>query len=314
VKRLTALLASLAVSAPAWASQPVDGAYGFQPPVTTTAVKAFGFHNNLLMPIITFITLFVLALLIWIIVRYNSKANKEPRKFTHNMAIEIAWTLIPVGILCVIAVFSFPLLYEFDKEPDLAAIASGEVVGEDVDKAAAELGWINFKARGNQWNWTYSFPDYTDADGYAAEFTSNPLQRGLSTDSPAEPRNLVVDYPLVLPAGRYIRYYTGASDVIHSFAMPAFAIKTDSIPGRLNEGWFKVDTPGTYYGQCSELCGKDHAYMPIEIRIVPQAQFDRWIARVTDGDIDAATQMVQVIDTLGDTQLASTSSTDTFED
>jgi len=110
-----------------------------------------------------------------------------------------------------------------------------------------------------------------------------------------------VDYPLVVPAGRYIRYYTAAADVIHSFAMPSFGIKTDAVPGRLNEGWFKVDTPGVYYGQCSELCGKNHAYMPIEIRVVPQAQYDAWLTVMKGGDFDAAARQVATIDPLQQT-------------
>ncbi|MEO0982178.1 MAG: cytochrome c oxidase subunit II [Pseudomonadota bacterium] len=278
----------LAVSAiavgTAAAGVPVDGAYGFQPPATELARDAFGFHNILLMPIITAITIFVLALLLWVMVRFNKRANTTPSKTTHNTLIEVVWTTIPVVILVIIAGFSFPLLYKFDRAPDLEALAA--------EDAAAAEGWINVKAQGNQWNWTYTYPDLLDDSGFPLEFVSNPLHRGISTDEARGLTNLSVDYPVVVPVGRYIRYYTAASDVIHSWAVPAFGIKTDAIPGRLNQGWFKVDEPGVYYGQCSELCGKDHAFMPIEIRVVDQATYDAWTRLMLSGDFDAAVEMV----------------------
>ena len=124
---------------------------------------------------------------------------------------------------------------------------------------AAAQGFVNVKAQGNQWNWTYSYPDIVDADGFPLEFVSNGIHKGTSadpTDTDLRPRNLAVDYPMVIPAGRYVRYYTAAADVIHSWTVPAFGVKTDAVPGRLNEGWFLVDEPGVYYGQCSELCGR----------------------------------------------------------
>ena len=130
----------------------------------------------------------------------------------------------------------------------------------------------------------------------------------MSTDPDIGEKYLSVDYPLVVPAGRYVRYYTAASDVIHSFAMPSFGIKTDAVPGRLNEGWFKVDEPGVYYGQCSELCGKNHAFMPIEIRVVEQAQYDAWLDIMRSGDFDAAAQRVAQIET--DQQFARLSAAD----
>lgn len=328
MKRLISLIAATGIAAPAFANQPVEGGIGFQPAATSLAEEAYFFHNVILMPIITVISVFVTALLIWVMVRYNKKANPVPSKFTHNLAIEVLWTGIPVVILIVIAIFSFPLLYKYDAEPDLQSIATGEAgVSEPLDVAAAELGWINIKAQGHQWFWTYTYPDYTDADGYPVEFISNGIHKNLSTDREryedlgrtdfdAQPKNLAVDYPIVLPVGRYIRYYTAAADVIHAWTVPAFAVKTDAVPGRLNQGWFKVDKPGVYYGQCSEICGKDHGYMPIEVRVVSQAQFDRWIQTMATGDIDAAYAQVQDIASLGDdtTQLASAATTDVFED
>lgn len=328
MKRLISLFAAASVAAPAFAAKPVEGGIGFQPAATSLAEDAFWFHNIILMPIITVISLFVTALLIWVMVRYNKKANPIPSKFTHNLSIEILWTGIPVLILIVIAAFSFPLLYKFDAEPNLQTIAETEAGGvEEADRVAAELGWVNIKAQGHQWFWTYTFPDYVDADGYPVEFVSNGVHKNLSTDRQryedlgradfaAQPKNLAVDYPLVLPEGRYIRYYTAAADVIHAWTVPAFAVKTDAVPGRLNQGWFKVDEPGVYYGQCSEICGKDHGYMPIEVRIVSQAKFDRWIETMLTGDIDAAYAQVSDIASLGDddTQLASVATNAVFED
>ena len=241
------------------------------------------------------ITLFVFGLLGYVSWKYRAKNNPEPSKTTHNSLLEVVWTAVPVAILVVISAFSFPYLYKIDKEPDLQGIAAGEIASTEQERAAAELGWVNVKAVGNQWNWTYFYPDYSDADGEQVNFVSNGIHRGLSTDTTDGQRLLSVDYPMVVPAGRYVRYYTGASDVIHSFAMPSFGIKTDAIPGRLNEGWFKVDKVGVYYGQCSELCGKDHAYMPIEIRVVPQEQFDQWMELMQAFEYDAAKALVETI-------------------
>ena len=310
---LTALLAPLA-----WGQgRPTDGALGFQEPATELARRGFAFHDNFLLWMCILITLFVLALLIWVAIRYNANANPVPSKTTHNTMIEVVWTLGPVAILVAIAVVSFPLLYYFDREPDLEAIAAGEITASVEEQAAAAEGWINVKAQGNQWNWTYSYPDVLDDGGYPLEFISNPIHTGkpavdreryaeLGRSVPFEdqPTNLAVDNPMVVPAGRYVRYYTAASDVIHSFTVPSFGIKTDAVPGRLNEGWFKVDEPGTYYGQCSELCGKDHAFMPIEVRVVPQSDYDEWLTIMLTGDVDAAAEYVASLDREPGTRLA----------
>ena len=277
--------------------KPTDGALGFQEPVTEIARRGFAFHDNFLLWMCIIITLFVALLLLWVMFRYSAKRNPVPSKTTHNTVIEVIWTVTPVIILILISIVSFPLLYYVDAEPDLALIASGEVDASAEERAAAADGWINVKAQGNQWNWTYSYPDEVDGDGFPLEFTSNPLHYGLSTDPDIGEKYLSVDYPMVVPAGRYIRYYTAASDVIHAFAMPSFGIKTDAVPGRLNEGWFKVDRAGVYYGQCSELCGKNHAFMPIEIRVVPQEQYDAWLEIMKSGDFDAAALWVATIDT-----------------
>lgn len=277
--------------------KPTPGALGFQEPVTSLAKDAFGFHDGPLLLMCVVITLFVLGLLIYVMVRYRAKANPVPSKTTHNAFIEVVWTLVPVVILVLIAALSFPLLFKFDSLPDLPAIESGEITASVEDKVAASKGWINVKAQGNQWNWTYSFPDEL-VDGYPLEFTSSPLHLGLSTDPDEGEYLLSVDLPLVVPVGRYIRYYTAASDVIHSFAMPSFGIKTDAVPGRLNEGWFKVDQTGVFYGQCSELCGKNHAYMPIEIRVVNEEQYADWLQIMKRGDFEVAAQRVASIEPL----------------
>ncbi|WP_084395999.1 cytochrome c oxidase subunit II [Henriciella aquimarina] len=299
---LIALLSILPFGALAEAAQPEAGGLGLQPAATRIMERLHGFHAYLLV-IITVITLFVLALIIWVCVRYNKRSNPVPRKFSHNTLIEIVWTVVPVLILVAIAGPSFSNLFYQENEPDLEVISSGNGDDPNIYPAAAEKGWVTFKAQGNQWNWTYSFPDQLDGSGYPVEFVSNGLQHGLAkdvTDLSTGPRNLAVDYPLVLPVNRYVRYQTAASDVIHSFAMPAFGIKTDAVPGRLNEGWFLVEEEGTYYGQCSELCGKDHAYMPIEVRVVSQEVFDTWIERLKAGEFEAA------FDGLDDTATATT--------
>jgi cytochrome c oxidase subunit 2 len=200
------------------------------------------FHT-LLFVLITVITLFVLALLIIVMVKFNAKANPVPSKTTHNTLIEVAWTLIPVLILVVIAVPSFRLLFqELDiPKPD-----------------------VTIKATGKQWYWSYAYPDN-------GKFEFDSL---LAQDK--QPRLLGVDNEMVVPVNKVIRVQTTAADVIHAFALPAFGVKIDAIPGRLNETWFKATQTGMFYGQCSELCGKDHAFMPIAIRVVSDQEFAAW--------------------------------------
>ncbi len=290
--------------------QPTPGALGFQPAATRIMERVNDFHNFLLV-IITVITLFVLALLVWVSLRYNKRANPVPRKFSHNTTVEIIWTAVPVIILVVIALPSFSNLFYQENEPDLEVIAqSGDFDDPNIFVEAAQEGWITVKAEGmGNWAWTYYYVDELDADGYPVQFVSNGIHFGLPTDplpTPEKPLYLATDYPMVIPANRYIRYQTTSDRVIHSWTVPAFGVKTDAVPGRLNEGWFLVEDPGVYYGQCSELCGKNHAFMPIEVRVVPQDQYDRWLEVMRTGDVDAATELVQVIDPMGaDTRLAS---------
>jgi len=201
------------------------------------------FHDYLFV-IITIITLFVLALLIAVVVKFNAKANPVPSKTTHNTLIEVAWTLIPVLILVGVAVPSFRLLFQ------------------ELDIPKADL---TIKATGKQWYWSYAYPDN-------GKFEFDSL---LAQDK--QPRLLGVDNEMVVPVNKVIRVQTTGADVIHSFAVPAFGIKIDAIPGRLNETWFKATKTGMFYGQCSELCGKDHAFMPIAVRVVSDQEFTAWV-------------------------------------
>jgi cytochrome c oxidase subunit 2 len=310
LRYIIAFFSTMLAALPAFAAQPTPGALNFQEPATRIMERVIGFANPLHVGM-ALVAVFVLALLIWVCIRYNKRANPEPRKFSHNTLIEIIWTTVPVIILVVIAGPSFSNLFYQENEPDLVQIAeSGDLNDPNVFVEAAKQGWITVKAEGmGNWAWTYYYPDEMDADGYQVQFVSNAIHYGLPSDPPAtpeKPRYLATDYPMVIPANRYIRYQTASDRVIHSWTVPAFGVKTDAVPGRLNEGWFLVEKPGVYYGQCSELCGKNHAFMPIEVRVVPQAQYDRWIETMKTGDIDAATEMVQVIDTTDEaTRLAS---------
>jgi cytochrome c oxidase subunit II len=222
--------------------QPKPWEYTLQEAASPVMENIISFHN-LLLALITIITLFVLALLIIVMVKFNAKANPVPSRTTHNTLIEVAWTLIPVLILVVIAVPSFRLLFqELDiPKPD-----------------------VTIKATGKQWYWSYAYPDN-------GKFEFDSL---LAQDK--QPRLLGVDNEMVVPVNKVIRVQVTAADVIHAFALPAFGVKIDAIPGRLNETWFKATQTGMFYGQCSELCGKDHAFMPIAIRVVSDQEFAAW--------------------------------------
>lgn len=231
--------------------QPTPGAIGLQPGVTPLKHDATFFHNVILLPIITAIVLFVLALLVWVMIRYNKRANPTPAKWSHNTTIEVIWTIVPVLILMFIAIFSFRLLYAYHDMPK---------------------PYMTVKATGYQWYWGYEYPD-----NGISEFVSNVLPEE-KAKAQKVPYLLAATEPLVVPVGKPIRVQVTGADVIHAFAVPAFGIITDAIPGRLNETWFTIEKPGVYYGNCRELCGVDHAYMPIEVRAVSQAEFDSWVA------------------------------------
>jgi cytochrome c oxidase subunit 2 len=255
LKRLTAV--AVTISAPfagagvalAGLGQPSAWQLNFQQSATPVMDNIISFHNFLLV-IITLITLFVLALLLIIIVRFNARANPTPSRTTHNTLLEVAWTLVPVAILVMIAIPSFKLLFYQLNIPQ------------------ADL---TVKATGKQWYWSYSYPD-----NGKFEFDSLMVrdEKQLRTD---QPRLLGVDNEMVVPVNKTVRVQTTGAEVIHAFAVPSFGIKIDAIPGRLNETWFKATREGIYYGQCSELCGKDHAFMPIAVRVVSEQAFATWV-------------------------------------
>jgi len=223
--------------------QPAPWEYKLQGSVTEVMDYITWFHNWLFV-LITIITLFVLALLVIIVIKFNAKANPVPSRTTHNTLIEVAWTLIPVLILVTVAIPSFRLLF----------------LELDVPKAD-----LTIKATGKQWYWSYAYPDN-------GKFEFDSL---MAADK--QPRLLGVDNEMVVPVNKVIRVQTIGADVIHSFAVPAFGIKIDAIPGRLNETWFKATKTGMFYGQCSELCGKDHAFMPIAVKVVSDQDFAAWV-------------------------------------
>jgi cytochrome c oxidase subunit II len=231
-----------------FAAQPEQWKFGLQEAATPVMENIAWFHTFLVW-MITIITLFVLALLVIVIVKFNAKANPVPSRTTHNTLIEVAWTIIPVLILVGIAVPSFRLLFY------------------QLDLPKADL---TIKATGKQWFWTYTYPD-----NGPFEFDSIMLQD--NERKPGQPRLLAVNNEVVVPVNKIVRVQTTGADVIHAFAVPAFGIKIDAIPGRLNETWFKATKEGIYYGQCSELCGKDHAFMPIQVRVVSEQAFTAWV-------------------------------------
>ena len=231
--------------------QPAPEAIHLQPQVTEVGQDAAWIHDVVLMPIITIISIFVLALLLWVVFRYRAKANPVPSRTSHNTLIEVLWTLVPVLILVAIAVPSIQLLAK---------------------QYAPPKADLTVKVIGNQWYWTYQYPDHGDF-----ELVSNMLPDD-EAKKRGEPRLLAVDERMVVPAGATVKLIVTSADVIHSFGLPAFWTKMDAVPGRLNETWFKVDRPGVYYGQCSELCGARHGYMPIAVEVVPPAQFAAWVA------------------------------------
>jgi cytochrome c oxidase subunit 2 len=243
--------AALTASGAAFAElgQPAPWEFRLQEAASPVMENITSFHN-FLFGLITVITLFVLGLLVTVVVKFNAKANPVPSRTTHNTLIEVAWTLIPVLILVSIAVPSFRLLFE------------------ELDIPKAD---VTIKATGNQWNWTYSYPD--DKIEYTSIILSEEDRAKLASPPP---RLLGVDHSLVVPINKVVRVETTGADVIHSFAVPAFGIKIDSIPGRLNETWFKATKLGVFYGQCSELCGKDHSFMPIVVKVVSDKEYDDW--------------------------------------
>lgn len=231
--------------------QPIPHHVGLQKQVTANGQQAAWMHDYILMPVMVGISILVLGLLLFAMTRFRRKANPTPSSTTHNTMIEVIWTLVPVLILVGIAVPSIKLIAaQFEPAPKDA---------------------VTVKAVGNQWFWTYELPDHG-----VAEYTSNMLSDA-DAKAKGEPRLLGVDNRLVIPVNTPIRLITTANDVIHSWAVPAFWIKIDSVPGRINEVSFKVEKEGVYYGQCSELCGIKHGFMPIAVEVVSKDKFAEWV-------------------------------------
>lgn len=231
--------------------QPIARGMDLQPSVTTIGDYGHWLNTTLMLPLMAAVVLIVLGLLGWVMFRYRASANPVASQTSHNTLVEVIWTVVPVLILVVIAVPSFRLLADqYDPpKPDLT-----------------------IKAIGHQWYWEYEYPDY-------GPFSFDSV---MLTDAEAaaqgSPRLLDVDNRIVVPAGATVKVLTTAADVIHAFALPAFWVKMDAVPGRINEIWFKVDRPGVYFGQCSELCGTKHGFMPIAIEVLPPAKFNAWVA------------------------------------
>ena len=258
---------SASFALPALADQPHPKQLGLQDAASPVMEQIVWFHDDLLMPLITGIVVFVAALLIYVAVRFNAKANPEPSTTTHNVPLEIIWTIVPVILLIIVAIPSFRLLYlgAVHPEPELTV-----------------------KATGYQWYWGY---EYMDNGGLS--FMANMIPDKEIDASKGQVRLLSTDEPIVLPVDTNILFQVTAADVLHAFAVPAFGIKVDAVPGRLNETWVKITKPGVYYGQCSELCGTRHGFMPIEVHAVSKEDFNKWVVSkggtVKTAAVEAAT-------------------------
>ena len=253
-----------AAAAPAGISEPWQ--IGMQDMVTNIGRDVSVFHDYLLV-LITLISLFVLALLVVIVVKFNENANPVPTRTTHNTMLEVAWTIVPVLILVAISIPSFRILRE------QLIIPPHDIV---------------VKATGHSWYWSYEYP--SDQGGF--RFESNMVPE--NELKPGQPRLLAVDNEMVVPINKVVRMQITAADVLHNFAVPSFGIRLDAVPGRLNETWFRADREGVYYGQCSELCGNGHPYMPITVRVVSEQQYAAWVAEAkqkfaaADGSVKVA--------------------------
>jgi cytochrome c oxidase subunit 2 len=250
----------------AYAAQPSPWEMRFQPAATEIMRQIAWFEEYTLWFIVP-ITVLVLVLLAYCIVRFRASANPTPSRVSHNTLIEVIWTVGPVIVLLFIAVPSFQLLTAQYTPPEEAA--------------------VTVKATANQWNWDYEYQTDEPLSFNSAMLTEDERAAAGKEDIASYPRLLAVDNEMVVPVNKVTRVLVTASDVIHAFAMPSFGIKTDAVPGRINEVWFKPEKEGLYYGQCSELCGKDHAFMPIAIRAVSEEQYNTWLT-AAQTDLDGA--------------------------
>ena len=248
MKKLIFTTLLLLISGNAFASEPMPCQMSFQPPATPVMEQIEWLHHFLMVIMFSVVAL-VMFLLAYVCIRFNAKAHPVPNKFTHNVLIEVLWTFIPIVLLVVIAIPSFKILNYVEHSPKTD---------------------LTIKVVGYQWYWHYIYPDN---GGF--EFDSYMIpQKDLK---PGQKRLLEVDNRLVIPAGKVIKFLTTGADVIHSFAVPSFGVKIDAVPGRTNETWVMVEKPGVYYGQCSELCGVNHGFMPIAVQVVPEAEFEAWV-------------------------------------
>jgi cytochrome c oxidase subunit II len=230
------------------ANQPKEWQLGFQDAASESMREIINFHNDILLPIIIAISVFVLFLMIYACLRFRAARNPIPSKRTHNFAVEVLWTLIPCLILVIMAVPSFKILYKQDSIPK------------------AE---VTIKAIGYQWYWGYEYPDENII------FESYMIKEEDLKEN--QPRLLAVDNEVVVPVNKVVKVLITANDVLHAWALPSFGVKRDAVPGRINETWFKAEKIGTYYGQCSELCGIQHAFMPISVRVVSEKEYEKWL-------------------------------------
>ena len=252
--------------------QPVDGALGFQPAATEGA-RDLQWLDGMILYIITAIVIFVAALMVYVIVRYNAKANPTPARFTHNSPLEVAWTLIPIVILVFIGAFSLPVLFKQQEIP---------------------VGEVTIKATGYQWYWGYEYVD--EGVAFDSYMIGSPATGGVNMMTPEVEAQLVAagytkdqfllatDTAVVVPVGKVIVVQVTAADVIHSWKVPAFGVMQDGVPGRTAALWFKAEKEGIYFGQCSELCGQMHAYMPVTVKVVSEAAYAEWLAAAKNGE------------------------------
>lgn len=279
--------------------QPVDGAMGFQPAGSSLAVEQ-QWLDHMILVIITAVVILVCGLLLYVIVRFNSRANPVPRRFTHNTPLEVAWTLIPVVILIFIGFFSLPALFNQQEMP------KGDVV---------------IKVTGNQWYWTYEYPEegVPAYDSFLIDgaYEINDPAAGWDKGQAMTTRQtlddvtikkleyfgygrdqflLATDTAMVVPVGHDVVLQITGADVIHSWKIPAFAVMQDAVPGRTSHAWFNADREGIYFGQCSELCGKDHAFMPITVKVVSEAAYAKWVEQAKGGDVRLTAEMMAPAD------------------
>lgn len=245
-------LTAVAASAEEVIGKPSQNGWWFQESATPVMDKILEVHNIVFI-IICLITAFVTVLMLYIMIRFREKANPVPSKTTHHVGLEIAWTIIPVILLLIMVVPSMQSLYQQDRLPETE---------------------MTVKAVGNTWNWQYTYPDYENIE----EIISNPLPDKATSAAAGKPYLLGTDAPLVVPVGTKVKVLVTSANNMHSWAVPSFGVKMDAVPGIINETWFEVYKEGTYYGQCSEICGILHYKMPIEVKVVSKAEFARWAA------------------------------------